>query len=236
MQKLSCIIVDDEPAAIRLLERYIADVPFLNFLTSFTKPLEALAYLESNSVDLVLLDVQMPQLTGVQLSKIINPKTKIIFTTAYSEFALHSYEVAAVDYLLKPIAFERFYKAVSKVLPSEREVLVSNGDTEAYIFIKTDGKHNFNKVFLEDILFVEGLKNYVSVQLKEEQIITYSTLKHLSERLPNNQFIQIHKSYILALAHITRIENDAVWIEERQLPIGNRYRKSFFEMINRRQL
>ncbi len=236
MQKIQCIIVDDEPAAIRLLERYIADVPFLNFKKAFTKPIEALAYLESNTVDLVLLDVQMPQLTGVQLSRIISPNTNIIFTTAYSEFALESYEVSAVDYLLKPIAFERFYKAVCKVQHSSIDTLTSNGDTEDYIFIKTDGKHNFNKVFLEDILFVEGLKNYVSVQLKKEQIITYSTLKHLSERLPSNQFIQIHKSYIIAIAHIERIENDAVWMESRQLPIGNTYRKKFFTMINKRQL
>ncbi|EDP72680.1 hypothetical protein FBALC1_16302 [Flavobacteriales bacterium ALC-1] len=236
MQKLNCIIVDDEPAAIRLLERYVADVPFLILQKTFTKPLEALAFIESNSVDLVFLDVQMPQLTGVQLSKIINPNTKIIFTTAYSEFALDSYEVAAVDYLLKPIAFERFYKAVLKVQSVDSESVLSNKDAEDYIFIKTDGKHNFNKVFLEGILFIEGLKNYVSVQLKKEQIITYSTLKHLSERLPSYQFIQIHKSYIIALSHIDKIENDAVWIQGKQLPIGNTYRKKFFEIINKRQL
>lgn len=236
MQKLNCIIVDDEPAAIRLLERYVADVPFLILQNAFTKPLEALAFIESNSVDLVFLDVQMPQLTGVQLSKIINPNTKIIFTTAYSEFALDSYEVSAVDYLLKPIAFERFYKAVLKVQSVDSESVLSNKDAEDYIFIKTDGKHNFNKVFLEGILFIEGLKNYVSVQLKKEQIITYSTLKYLSERLPNHKFIQIHKSYIIALSHIDKIENDAVWIQGKQLPIGNTYRKKFFEIINKRQL
>ena len=236
MQKLNCIIVDDEPAAIRLLERYVADVPFLNLQSTFTKPLEALTYIESNTIDLVFLDVQMPQLTGVQLSRIINPKTKIIFTTAYSEFALDSYEVAAVDYLLKPIAFERFYKAVSKVQSVDSETVLTTKDTDDYIFVKTDGKHNFNKVFLEDILFIEGLKNYVSVQLKGEQIITYSTLKHLSERLSDKNFIQIHKSYIVALNHIDKIENDAVWVHEKQLPIGNTYRKRFFEIINKRQL
>lgn len=236
MQKLKCIIVDDEPAAIRLLERYVADVAFLDLQTTFTKPLEALAYLESKSVDLIFLDVQMPQLTGVQLSRIISPNTQIIFTTAYSKFALESYEVSAIDYLLKPIAFERFYKAVLKAQPSDLEPSKLNADTEDYIFIKTDGKHNFNKVFTEDILFIEGLKNYVSVQLKQEQIITYSTLKHLSERLPSRQFIQIHKSYIIALNHIDKIENDAVWIDSKQLPIGNTFRKTFFEVINKRQL
>ncbi|MEM6684192.1 MAG: LytTR family DNA-binding domain-containing protein [Bacteroidota bacterium] len=236
IQKLSCVIVDDEPAAIRLLERYVSDISYLALQATFTNPLEALSYIEATQIDLVFLDVQMPQLTGLQLSRIINPKTKIIFTTAYSEFALDSYEVAAVDYLLKPIAFERFYKAVSKVYAPESKIVVSTHNTEDYIFIKTDGKHNFDKVFLEDILFFEGLKNYVSVQLHEGQVITYNTLKYLAERLSDKNFVQIHKSYIISLNHIEKIENDAVWIQERQLPIGNTYRKNFFDIINDKQL
>ena len=236
MQELKCIIIDDEPAAIRLLERFVSDIPFLALQETFTKPLEALAFLEAHPVDLVFLDVQMPQVTGIQLSKIIKPETQIIFTTAYSEFALESYEVTAVDYLLKPIAFERFYKAAlkaqSKFSISEKQSKTTND----YIFIKTDGKHNFNKVFLDNILCIEGLKNYVSIQLKNEQIITYSTLKHLSERLPKSQFIQIHKSHIIALSHIHKIDNDSVWIGSKQLPIGNTFRKKFFETINKKQL
>ncbi|WP_299223258.1 LytTR family DNA-binding domain-containing protein [uncultured Psychroserpens sp.] len=236
MYELKCIIVDDEPAAIRLLERFVADVPFLKLQKTFTKPLEALAYLESETIDLVFLDIQMPQITGIQLSKILKPETQIIFTTAYSEFALDSYDVAALDYLLKPIAFERFYKAVMKTQSNSFKSSKKQDDKEHYIFIKTDGKHNFNRVFVEDILFIEGLKNYVSVQLQDEQIITYSTLKHLASRLPKSQFIQIHKSYIVALTHINKIENDTVWIDQKQLPIGNTYRKQFFESINKRQL
>lgn len=237
MQKRTCIIIDDEPAAIRLLERYVADVSFLELKNSFTKPLEALSFLESNPVDLVFLDIQMPQITGLQLSKIMAPNTQIIFTTAYPEFALDSYEVSAIDYLLKPFSFERFYKAILKMQSNlKSNIAPQESNVEDYLFIKTDGKHNFNKVFINEVIYIEGLKNYVSIQLEKEQIITYSTLKHLVERLPNSEFIQIHKSYIIALSHLDKIENDAVWIHSKQLPIGNTYRKSFFEAINNRQL
>lgn len=235
MHDLNCIIIDDEPAAIRLLERFVADVAFLKLENTFTKPLEALAFLDTNPIDLVFLDVQMPQITGIQLSKIIKPETQIIFTTAYSEFALDSYEVAAIDYLLKPFSFERFYKAVLKA-QTKFTSSTKQEDSEDSIFIKTNGKHNFNRVFIEDILFIEGLKNYVSVQLLNEQIITYSTLKHLSNRLPKTQFIQIHKSYIIALSHIDKIDNETVWIDNKQLPIGNTFREKFFEAISKRQL
>ena len=236
MTKLRCIIVDDEPAAIRLLEKFISKVSFLELNASFTKPLEALAYLESNALDLIFLDVQMPQLTGIQLSKIINPQTQIIFTTAYSEFALESYDVNALDYLLKPIAFERFYKAVNKLQTDTDASLEEAIVADNYLFVKTDAKHSFKKVFLKDLKFIEGLKNYVSLQINAEQIITQSTMKHLIERLPSSDFQQIHKSFIVALSHIERIENDAVWIQGRQLPIGNTFRKGFFEAVNSKKL
>ncbi len=230
-----CIIVDDEPAAIRLLEKFIEKVSFLKLINTFTKPIEALLFLHENNVDLLFLDIQMPEITGIQLSKIVNNNIQTIFTTAYPKFALESYDVAAIDYLLKPIEFGRFYKAVSKLLPPEatNETALSS---ENYIFLKTDGKNKFVKVFLEDILFIEGLKNYVSVQLKEEQIITNNTLKHLCKNLAQSHFIQIHKSYIISLKHIDRIDNDVVWIKEKELPIGNTYRKLFFEKISENKL
>ena len=236
---IRCVIVDDEPAAIRLLEKYVAKVSFLHLENTFTKPLEALAYIEKNTIDLVFLDVQMPEITGIQLSKIMTKNTKVIFTTAYSEFALESYNVSAIDYLLKPIEFERFYKAVSKLYENTTN---SHQETQQhqkeapFFFFKTDGKNKFVKVFLNDILFVEGLKNYVSVQLQDEQIITYNTLKNLRENLPETQFIQIHNSFIISLKHIDKIDNDSVWIGNRQLPIGNTYRKAFFNTITDNQL
>ena len=202
IRDFKCIIVDDEPAAIRLLEKFIEKVTFLKLINTFTKPIEALKFLHDNTVDLLFLDIQMPEITGIQLSKIVSNNTQIIFTTAYPKFALESYDVAAIDYLLKPIEFTRFYKAVSKLLPPEtaNETALSS---ENYIFLKTDGKNKFVKVFLEDILFIEGLKNYVSVQLKEEQIITNNTLKYLSKNLAKSHFIQIHKSYTVSYTHLT---------------------------------
>jgi DNA-binding LytR/AlgR family response regulator len=230
----TCIIVDDEPPAIRLLEKYISKVHFLSLENSFTNPLEALQYLNSNTVNLVFLDIQMPEISGIQLSKIINSNTQIIFTTAYAQFALDSYDVAAVDYLLKPIDFERFYKAVNKIntLPQP----IQETDTDSYLFVKTDGKNNFVKLFIKDILYIEGLKNYLSIQLRNEQIITYGTLKHLKESLPKQDFVQTHKSYIIALKHIDKIDNQSVWINNSELPIGNTYKKEFYEEISKKKL
>ena len=235
-KELTCIIVDDEPPAIRLLEKYVEKISFLRIEKTFTKPLEALTFLESSPVDLVFLDIQMPNITGIQLSKIIKEDIHVIFTTAYPDFALESYNVSAMDYLLKPIEFERFYKAVKKLVPKSESVMVNHSNESDFMFLKTDGKNKFTKVLFSEIQFFQGLKNYVSLQLKEEQIITYNTLKHFSETLPQKDFIQIHKSYIVSIKHIDRIENDAVWIGETQLPIGNTYRKNFFEKINQREL
>lgn len=233
---LTCIIVDDEPPAIRLLEKYVEKIADLRLLKTFTKPLEVLAFLENNNVDIIFLDIQMPDITGIQLSKIIHQNTHVIFTTAYPEFALESYTVDAMDYLLKPIEFERFYKAVKKV-PSQNSNTTSNRTSEIpYIFFKTDGKNKFKKVFLTDVLYFQGLKNYVSVQLPDEQIITYSTLKHIMEMLPEGDFIQVHRSYIVSIEQIDQIENDAIWIKNRQVPIGNTFRKSFFDRINNNEV
>lgn len=235
-KELTCIIVDDEPPAIRLLEKYADKISFLSIQKTFTKPLEALLFLETNPVDLVFLDIQMPGITGIQLSKIIKEDIQVIFTTAYPDFALESYNVSAMDYLLKPIEFERFYKAVKKALPTERKTRTTASLENDFIFLKTDGKNKFIKVFLNEIQFFQGLKNYVALQLKDQQIITYNTLKHLSETLPEDDFIQIHKSYIVSIKHIDKIENDAVWVQDSQLPLGNTYRKNFFEKINQKGL
>ena len=237
-KQLTCIIIDDEPPAIRLLEKYVDKVPFLSVNSTYTNPLEALLELEKGTIDLVFLDIQMPEITGIQLSKIITNKTNIIFTTAYPQFALESYDIAAIDYLLKPFDFDRFYKAVVKVrkkITQSDQKIIQNTEND-YFFLKTDGKNKFSKVFLDDILFIEGLKNYASVYLKNERIITYSTLKSLVNSLPEDNFIQTHRSYIISIKAIDKIENDSLWIQKKELPIGNTYRKSFFEKIASKQL
>ncbi|AXT19626.1 response regulator [Flavobacteriaceae bacterium AU392] len=234
MKHLKCLIVDDEPPAIRLLEKYIEKIHFLECVSTSTNSLEALAIIEKRDIDLVFLDIQMPDLTGIQLSKIIDEKTKIIFTTAYPQFAIESYELNAVDYLLKPFDFERFYQAILKV-KSENKVNPIKPD-EAFIFIKTDGKNNFEKVYIKDICYIEGLKNYVAIHLTNKQIITYNTLKHIETYLPSSAFVKIHKSFIIALQHIDKTDSLSVQIKDKYLPIGNTYKQLFFDVIKKNKL
>lgn len=232
MKILKCLIVDDEAPALRLLESYVKKVPFLELISSTTNPIEAISIIEKEDLDLVFLDIQMPTITGIQLSKIVKDKISIIFTTAYPQFAIESYELNAVDYLLKPFEFERFYSAILKVTPTKEAKSVSNNDE--FIFIKTDGKNNFKKVYTNEILYIESLKNYVSIHLKDNKIITYSTLKHFESELSSKYFVKIHKSFIVAIPHITKTDSLSVYLSnDKNLPIGDTYKKSFFEKINK---
>ena len=232
MKLLRCLIVDDETPAIRLLTSYINKVPFLELVHSTTDSIDALKIIEQESLDVIFLDIQMPNITGIQLSKIIKGKINIIFTTAYPQFAIESYELNAVDYLLKPIEFERFYSAILKIKQEEKKE--SKEYSSDYMFIKTDGKNNFEKVYIKDIIYVESLKNYVSVHLIDKEIITYSTLKHFENELSKTRFIQIHKSFIVSLNHITKTDSLTVYFPNGDnLPIGDTYKKAFFEIIHK---
>lgn len=236
---LKCLIVDDEPPAIRLLEKYVAKIPFLELEATTTSSLQALSIIEQSKIDLVFLDIQMPELTGLQLSKIIKGKTKIIFTTAYAQFALDSYDVNAVDYLLKPFEFERFYEAVNKVKNlniTQQPVTETLNTSSEYLFVKTDGKNNFEKIYVKDILYIEGLKNYVAIHLVESQIITNNTLKNIENLLPKSEFIKTHKSFIVSLRHIKKTDSLSVYIQDKDIPIGDTYKKELFEIIQNRKL
>ena len=239
MKILKCLIVDDEPPAIRLLEKYVAKIPFLELEATTTSSIQALSIIEQLNIDLVFLDIQMPELTGLQLSKIIKGKTKIIFTTAYSQFALDSYDVNAVDYLLKPFEFERFYEAVKKVestFVNQNQILELPKNTSEYLFVKTDGKNNFEKVVVKEILYIEALRNYVAIHLIEKQIITNNTLKNIEDLLPKSEFIKTHKSFIVSLRHITKTDSLSVYINDKNIPIGDTFKKELFEMIQNKKL
>ena len=232
MNTLKCLIVDDEAPAIRLLSSYVNKVSFLELIATTTDPVEAIGILEKENLDLVFLDIQMPTITGIQLSKIIKGKVSVIFTTAYPQFALESYDLNAVDYLLKPFEFERFYSAVLKIKPKENKQETQLSDD--FIFIKTDGKNNFEKVNTRNILYIEGLKNYVSIHLIDRQIITYNTLKHFESELSLKSFVKIHKSYIISIPHIKKTDSLSVYMSNgKNLPIGDTYKKKFFERINK---
>ncbi|MEO7977904.1 LytTR family DNA-binding domain-containing protein [Flavobacterium sp.] len=230
-----CIIVDDEPPATRILKNYVEKVSFLEEVGIFNDSLKALEFLNSNKTDVIFLDIQMPQLTGLQLSRIISKDVKVIFTTAYPDFALEGFELNAVDYLLKPIAFERFYQAVSKLNSEVKTEIVNTNSTE-FIFIKTDGKNKFQKVLLNDILYIESLQNYVCIHTSKQQIITHSSLKNVIESLPSTDFIQIHKSYVVALKQIDSTDSFSVFINTKELPVGATFKDDFFKQIDQNKI
>jgi two-component system LytT family response regulator len=240
---IRCLVVDDEPLALHILEDYISKIPFLQLVKSTTNPIEALSLVQNGEADLVFLDVQMPELTGIQFLKIANGKVKVILTTAYSQYALEGYELDVVDYLLKPIAFDRFYKSVQKaqgvLAPVATPVSVTPEAPQKnlqndFIFIKTEYK--IQKVYLHDILFIEGLKDYISIYTPNERIITLQIMKKMEEALPEQHFVRVHKSYIVALNKIDSIERSRICINDKIIPVGDTYRDQFFKIIEAKNI
>jgi len=241
---IRCLVVDDEPLALHVVEDYIAKIPFLQLVKATTSAIEALTYVQDGSVDLVFLDVQMPELTGIQFMRIANGKAKIILTTAYPQYALQGYELDAADYLLKPIAFDRFYKAAQKVQaamfpanskPAEKEEVQPQSDiSNDFIFVKTE--HKIQKVYLNNILFIEGLKDYISIFTPAERIITLQNMKKVEDALPERHFIRVHRSYIVALNKIDSIERSRIFIGDKIIPIGDTYRDDFFKMVEEKNI
>ena len=241
MNTITCLIVEDEPLARNLLTDYVKKVPYLNLIKACSGPLEAMEELRKQPVDLLFLDVQMPEVTGISFLKSLQKKPLVILTTAYSQYALEGYELDVTDYLLKPITFERFLKAVDKV--SQR--LSSNGvaptpaekaspEAPSYIFVKDGTK--LVKVRWEDILYVEGLKDYVTIHARQQKIISLQRMKLLEEQLPADQFIRIHNSFIISLNAIDSVHKDKVQIGQAYLPIGDTYKKSFREFLEGKQI
>jgi len=245
MRKLKCIAVDDEPLALDIIEDYISKVPFLELVKRTENAIEALQIVQAGGIDLVFLDVQMPDLTGIQFLKIATGKSNFILTTAYSQYALESYDLNVSDYLLKPIAFDRFYKAVEKVnnlvlkseVPAAPAPLLtvsapqaSTQSVQDFIFVKTE--HKIQKIQLDDILYIEGLKDYISIFTKTERVITLQNMKKMEETLPQTQFIRVHKSYIISLDKIESIERSRISIVGKIIPIGDTYREEFFKRID----
>ena len=235
MEIIRCIIVDDKPLAIDILTDYVAKMPDLNLVFSSTNPLDALDFVMKNEVDLIFLDIQMPQLNGVQLMKIVQGKTKVILTTAYAEYALDGFENDAIDYLLKPISFERFYKAVQKAqhyfntLTPLAAVQPTPSKTQDFIFVKTEYK--LIKINTDDILYVEGLQNYVAIYTKDEKIVSLQNMKKMEEQLSGQNFMRIHKSYLVALNKINSIERSRLYIGTAVIPLGDTYREEFYKAI-----
>jgi DNA-binding LytR/AlgR family response regulator len=240
---INCVIVEDEPLARNLLVEYVRKVPSLNLIEACSSPIVALEVLRKNPVDLLFLDVQMPELTGISLLKVLQKRPLVVLTTAYSEYALQGYELDVVDYLLKPITFERFLRAVDKVTqrlePKPSSASIADkpqaGTTEQpFVFVKDGTK--LVKVVFDDILYVEGLKDYVTIHTKNQKIVSLQRLKALEEQLPADKFIRIHNSFIVALKAIDVVHKSNIQVGNVQLPIGETYKKSFRDFIEKNKM
>ncbi len=243
--KINAIIVDDEPLALDVLETYIDKLPDINLVKRCSNAMEANEALKANDIDLMFLDIQMPQLTGIDFLKTLAKPPLVIFTTAYADYALDGFELNAIDYLLKPISLERFMKAVNKAFeqiklqkPTSNPVVEPAADGKDFIFVKADKK--LVKVSYDEMIYIEGLKDYVIIRMESGRVITLQTMKSLETKLPPHLFKRIHRSYIVALDKIKAIEGNMVEVIEKNqtkhIPIGKNYRDELLAIVNRNRL
>ena len=238
--KIHCLIIDDEPPAREILKQHIAGVEALELAGTCSNAVEAVSFLKEHPVDLLLLDIQMPQLLGTNFIRTLKNPPKVIFTTAYRKYAVEGFELDAVDYLLKPISFERFLKAVNKVLqlnissaqamPTSATKEKQNGESNSFLYFRAERK--MVKVFFRDILYVEGLKDYIRIVTDNKTIVTKYVLSTLEEMLPANEFLRIHKSYIVAIYKIDSYNVDTIHIAKHELPIGRLYKFDVNRVLN----
>ena len=242
---MNIIIVDDEPLAREVLETYISKFPGMTLLATCQNAIEAFEALNTHKVDLMFLDIQMPQISGIDFLKTLSQPPKVIFTTAYSNYALDGYELNVVDYLLKPIAFDRFVKAINKAMEllkkpqaaknTPPEIAVEEDDDKPdYIFVKADKK--LIKVKFEDIFYIEGLKDYVILHTPGGRIVTLQTMKSLEEKLPTEIFMRVHRSYIVNLNKIDIMEGNMLEVNKKTIPVGKNYKDELLNVINKNRL
>ena len=234
---LRCIAIDDEELALELLEDNIRKVPGLQLVGTYTAPLEALQVLQQGGIDLVFLDIQMPGITGLQLIQSVSKKCLFILVTAYENFALEGFNLQVVDYLVKPVAFDRFVLACTRAQELHRlqQGTFSGGEKSAqatYFFVPVD--YRMLKVVFEDILWIEGLKDYVKIHLRNEAqpVVTRMSMKTLEDQLPQDRFLRIHKSYIVSKDAITALRKNSIFLNRQELPIGDAYREAVYALVH----
>lgn len=231
---IRCHIIEDEPMASKLLQLYVSKLPTLQLVGVSNNPLYALQSLQTNPADLLFLDIRMPEMTGLTFLEVLPNPPLAILTTAFSEFALMSYDLDVVDYLKKPITFERFVKAVGKAEQRLQHLVKEKPGPADYVFVK-EGT-SFIKVNIDDILFIEGLKNYVAIHTLTKKIISLQRLKTLEEQLPAQKFIRVHNSYIVSKAAVTSVKDNEIQIGTARIPLGDTYFKPFMDFIDGRHL
>jgi DNA-binding LytR/AlgR family response regulator len=232
--KVKCLIIDDEPIASRIVETYCSHIPVLEIVAICSNALEAKAILQKQAIDLIFLDINMPVLDGIAFLKTLKNPPQVIFTTAYKEYAIDGFDLAAVDYLLKPFSLERFMVAVDKAIERIQKVPVPTSPAtdqpkDEFIFIKADGK--IYKVFFSDILFAEASGNYTKIVTEQQILLPGMSFTAIEEILPRNYFVRLHRSFIINKMKITHIEGNRVFIDKKEIPIGSNYKEGFLKLL-----
>jgi DNA-binding LytR/AlgR family response regulator len=235
---MNCIAIDDEPLALDVISEFCRGINFLNLNGTFTNPFDAVELLNSQNIDLVFLDIHMPQITGIDFLRSLYHPPMIIFTTAFKEYAPLGFDIDAVDYLIKPFAFDRFVKSVNKADMLLKLSNLQNGTCETRLNVSSDFlmikiEYNTKRVDLDDILFIEGMKDYIKLYTGTKPLLTKTTLKNIYEKLPSDRFLRVHKSFIVSLSKIELIENNRIRIGEHRIPVGELFKTKFYSIVNR---
>lgn len=228
---INCLLIDDEPLALQLLEDYVQKIPYLKLAGKFEEPLQALPLLEMQEIDLLFLDIKMPDISGIEFFKSLRHKPEVIFTTAYSEFAIDGFELKAIDYLLKPISFEKFITACNRV-KEYADLKNRHGRARDYFFINV--AHKLHKIFYDDILYLEGLKDYTKLYLASSNtpLLILHNLKYFEDLFADTDFIRIHRSYIVSIRKLNTVSRKSVTIQNQALPVSDNYREKLFSVVD----
>ncbi|SEC41308.1 two component transcriptional regulator, LytTR family [Maribacter dokdonensis] len=239
--EITCMIVDDEPMAVNLVESYVDKTPYLTLKKKCNSAIEAMQFLNTEKVDLLFLDIQMPDLTGLEFSKMLSKETRVIFTTAFDQYALEGFKVEALDYLLKPFDYAEFLTAANKALDwftlvKRKTTTTKVSEAKEFLFVKSEYKQL--RIKLADVLYFEGLKDYIKIWLKDnpKPILTLMSLKSLEEDLPSSQFMRVHRSFIVALKYVEVIERSQIIINKQRITVSEHYKPKFLEYINNNSL
>lgn len=224
---ISCIAIDDEPPALKVIESFCEQINFLELKKTFTSPTEAIHYLNNYPVDLLFLDINMPSISGIEVFKKLKQPAMVIFTTAHGEYAVEGFNLNAIDFLLKPFSFERFNQSVKKALDYYNYTQRNNPVAEQYIYIRAD--YSLNKINIDDIQLIEGLDDYLKIHIKNgKNIVARITMKGILEKLPASRFMRVHRSFIIPLQHITSVRKKIIYLDQIEVPIGHSYEEEFF--------
>src|SRR5512133_2090915 len=230
--QISCIAIDDEPLALSKIEGFINKVPELKLIRTFDNAIEAIGWLKENSADLIFLDIQMEQLTGIQFLETVGSASRVILTTAYDQYAIKGFELNVTDYLLKPYSFQRFLQSVNKVMDffaRKSENQITSPEKDSFIFVKTE--YRLERVDIENILYIEGMKDYLRIICTDKKIMTLQSFSKIEESLPEKKFCRVHKSFIVAIDKIKSVERGVILIADQRIPVSNTYKESFFSKI-----